>query len=53
MCLILIAWRARADLPLVVAANRDEWRDRPTEPAHWWREHPHLIAGRDLRAGGT
>ncbi|HEX4779514.1 MAG TPA: NRDE family protein [Usitatibacter sp.] len=53
MCLILIAWRVRADLPLVVAANRDEWRERPTEPAHWWSEHPDLLAGRDLRAGGT
>jgi uncharacterized protein with NRDE domain len=53
MCLILIAWRAREDLPLAVAANRDEWRDRPTEAARWWPEHPRLLAGRDLRAGGT
>lgn len=53
MCLIVIAWKARADLPLVVAANRDEWRDRPAEPAHWWPDHPDLLAGRDLQAGGT
>lgn len=53
MCLITVAWRARADLPLVVAANRDEWRDRPAEPAHWWPDHPELLAGRDLQAGGT
>ena len=53
MCLIVVAWRARADLPLVVAANRDEWRERPAEPAHWWPEHPGLLAGRDLQAGGT
>ncbi len=53
MCLIVIAWRARADLPLVVAANRDEWRDRPAEAARWWPEHPSLLAGRDLQAGGT
>jgi len=53
LCLIVIAWHARADLPLVVAANRDEWRDRPAEPAHWWGEHPGLLAGRDLKAGGT
>ena len=53
MCLIALAWKARADLPLVVAANRDEWRERPTEPAHWWAEHPQLYAGRDLQAGGT
>src|ERR1700741_1299167 len=30
-----------------------EWRERPTEPAHWWPEHPDLLAGRDLKAGGT
>ena len=53
MCLILIAWRSREDLPLVVAANRDEWRERPTHPAHWWPSHPPLLAGRDLQAGGT
>ena len=53
MCLIVVAWRCRADLPLAVAANRDEWRDRPAEPAHWWPDHPDLLAGRDLKAGGT
>jgi uncharacterized protein with NRDE domain len=53
MCLIAIAWQAHPDWPLVVAANRDEWRDRPAEPAHWWNEHPGLLAGRDLQAGGT
>lgn len=53
MCLIVVAWRARADLPLVVAANRDEWRERAAEPAHWWPLHPGLLAGRDLQAGGT
>jgi uncharacterized protein with NRDE domain len=53
LCLIVLAWKARADLPLAVAANRDEWRARPTEPAHWWPDHPELLAGRDLEAGGT
>jgi uncharacterized protein with NRDE domain len=53
LCLIVLAWRARADLPLVVGANRDEWRERPTEPAHWWADHPAIYAGRDLQARGT
>jgi len=53
LCLIVVAWRCRADLPLVVAANRDEWRDRPAQPAHWWTEPADLLAGRDLKAGGT
>ena len=53
MCLIAIAWKARADLPLVVAANRDEWRERPAQPAQWWTDRPGVLAGRDLQAGGT
>lgn len=53
MCLIALAWKARADLPLAVAANRDEWRARPTQPAHWWPDPPRIFAGRDLEAGGT
>ncbi|WP_394828273.1 NRDE family protein [Pendulispora albinea] len=53
MCLIAVAWQAHPSFSLVVAANRDEWRDRPTESARWWTEHPQLLAGRDLQAGGT
>lgn len=53
MCLIVIAWRQHADYPLVIAANRDEFHARPTEPLHAWADHPQLFAGRDLRAGGT
>lgn len=53
MCLIVIAWKAREDLPLIVAANRDEWRERPALPAHWWNDERAILAGRDVRAGGT
>lgn len=53
MCLIVLAWKARADLPLVVAANRDEWRERAAEPLHSWPDAPDIHAGRDLKAGGT
>lgn len=53
MCLILVAWRAHADNPLVVAANRDEFFARPTAPAAFWPELPELLAGRDLESGGT
>jgi uncharacterized protein with NRDE domain len=31
----------------VVLANRDEFYERPTDPMHWWDEHPHILAGRD------
>ncbi len=53
MCLIALAWQAHPDQPLVVAANRDEWRERPARAAHWWEDHPAILAGRDLQAGGT
>jgi len=36
-----------------VAANRDEFHARPTARAAWWPDHPEILAGRDLQAGGT
>jgi uncharacterized protein with NRDE domain len=53
MCLIFFAWRRHAAFPLVVAANRDEFYERPTAPAAFWNEAPGLLAGRDLTGGGT
>jgi len=53
MCLILIAWRAHPEYRLVVAANRDEYFGRATAPAGFWDDHPGILAGRDLEAGGT
>lgn len=53
MCLILVAWQAHARWPLVVAANRDERHDRPTDAAGWWPDATQLCAGRDGTAGGT
>jgi uncharacterized protein with NRDE domain len=53
MCLILFAHRAHRDFPLVFAANRDEFHARPTAAARFWSDAPGVLAGRDLRAGGT
>lgn len=39
--------------PLIAAANRDEFYQRPAAPAEWWEEHPEIYAGRDLHAGGS
>ena len=52
MCLIALVWQQHADYPLVVVANRDEFFERPTADATWWTDQP-LLAGRDLRGGGT
>jgi uncharacterized protein with NRDE domain len=53
MCLILLALDTHPDYALVLAANRDEFYDRPTARAGFWEEAPGVLAGRDLRAGGT
>jgi len=53
MCLIVVAWQAHEDYPLIVAANRDEFLNRPAAPAHWWTDAGDILAGRDPEAGGT
>lgn len=53
MCLILAVWRVHPDFPLILAANRDEYHHRPAAAAGWWSDDPHVLAGRDLLAGGT
>ncbi|MBS1582533.1 MAG: NRDE family protein [Bacteroidetes bacterium] len=53
MCLIVLAYRVHPRYPLLFAANRDEFHDRPAAPARFWADAPDLLAGRDLRAGGT
>lgn len=53
MCLILMAYRVRPGYELVVAANRDEFHDRPTAPLTFWDDSPQVLAGRDLREGGS
>jgi uncharacterized protein with NRDE domain len=53
VCLIALAWRAHPAYRLIVAANRDEYFARPAAPADFWEDNTHILAGRDLEAGGT
>jgi len=53
MCLLVLAWEVHSRYRLVVAANRDEFHERPTAAMAKWPAPDELIAGRDLRAGGT
>jgi uncharacterized protein with NRDE domain len=53
MCLILLGLDAHPDYSLIVGANRDEFYDRPTARAAFWKDAPRILAGRDLKAGGT
>ncbi len=53
MCLIFISVQQHPQYKLIVAANRDEFYERKTTAAGFWNDHPHVLAGRDLEAGGT
>ena len=53
MCVIFFAFNTRADYPLVLAANRDEFYNRPSAAAAYWEDRPDIYAGRDLVGGGT
>jgi uncharacterized protein with NRDE domain len=53
MCLILFSYRIHPDYRLIVAANRDEFYARPTAALDYWKDHPDVLAGRDLKGNGT
>lgn len=53
MCLVNLAFQAHPSYPLIVAANRDEYFQRPTQQAKYWDDFPQVLAGRDLEKGGT
>ena len=53
MCLLVFAFKTHPSYKLILAANRDEFFERPTAPAKFWDETPQLLAGKDLKAGGT
>jgi uncharacterized protein with NRDE domain len=53
MCLIVFAYNVHPSYRLVLAANRDEFYERPSAPADFWEDQPQVLAGRDLKEGGT
>lgn len=53
MCLIVFSWKAHPYYPLILAGNRDEFYKRPAKSVHRWKDKPGIVAGRDLKAGGT
>lgn len=53
MCLLLISYKVYPNYKIIIAANRDEFYDRPAEAANYWKENPSILAGKDLKAGGT
>lgn len=53
MCLILFSYNYHPRYRLVLAANRDEFYDRPAAPMQFWEDHPNVLGGRDLKSMGT
>ncbi|KQC11059.1 MAG: hypothetical protein APR62_10670 [Smithella sp. SDB] len=53
MCLILLAYNVHPSYRLILAANRDEFYERPSLPADFWKDQKNVLAGRDIKEGGT
>ena len=53
MCLILFAYNVHPAYRLILAANRDEFYERPSAPADFWTRDPQILAGLDLKEKGT
>ncbi|MBO0589286.1 NRDE family protein [Sporosarcina sp. E16_8] len=53
MCLINFHYDDHPTYKLIVAANRDEFYERPTASAEYWTDQPNILAGRDLVHMGT
>ncbi len=53
MCLLVFAWQHHPEYRFILAGNRDEFFVRPSRAACWWRHPSEILAGRDLKAGGT
>lgn len=47
MCIALLS-TAHPSYRLILIDNRDEYLNRPTAPASWWPDQPHVLGGRDL-----
>jgi uncharacterized protein with NRDE domain len=53
VCIVVFAWQIHPEYPLVLVCNRDEFHERPTASAHWWKDQPRVLGGRDIQAGGS
>ncbi|MEN6457340.1 MAG: NRDE family protein [Thermoguttaceae bacterium] len=53
MCTLAILYRVARGTPILIAANRDERYDRPTQYPKIQSGTPRVVCGIDRRAGGT
>jgi len=52
MCLILLSYDMHPKYRVVLAANRDEYYNRPTAPISFHDDFPDILGGRDLKHHG-
>ncbi len=52
MCLILLSYEMHPKYRMVLAANRDEYYDRPTAPVAFHDDSPDILGGQDLKHQG-
>lgn len=53
MCIVFFAYDCHPEYSLILAANRDEFYERPSQQAQFWSDWPNVLAGRDLEQYGT
>lgn len=53
MCLIFFSLQHHPNYKLILAGNRDEFYNRQTGSADFWKDNPQILGGRDLEANGT
>ena len=53
MCIVFLAVEQHPHYPLIIAANRDEFFERPSLAANFWQDAPNVWGGRDVQAGGS
>jgi uncharacterized protein with NRDE domain len=53
MCVLAIQYKSARDAPILLAQNREEYLDRPSQAPRIQSGRPRVICGVDRRAGGT
>ncbi|OHB80019.1 MAG: hypothetical protein A2V98_04130 [Planctomycetes bacterium RBG_16_64_12] len=53
MCVLAIQYKSAKDAPILVAHNREEQLDRPTQAPRIQSGRPRVVCGIDRKAGGT
>jgi hypothetical protein len=53
MCILALQYKLVSESPILIAANREEYYDRPSLPPSIQSGKPRILCGTDQQAGGT